>query len=280
MIAKVEPLKKHIGAVIHVGRENLCDDDTVQRCLGAMEDHGVVVFPRLNATDEEQMAFTERLGPRVVFTQNKPGGNVGDPNIYKLTLDPAINDRPEYVLGSYFWHMDGMTSDLPVPAASLLRAVRVAKKGGQTEFANTQAGYETLRDEMKAEIADFRVVHDARTGLIKALGTFTDDQHAEITRNSVIKEQPLVWKHKSGRKSLILSTSGDRIADRPLAEGRALLQRLLEWCVQPDFSYSHDWQEGDLVVWNNTTMLHRVVPFSAESGRLMHRTSVGGESAN
>ncbi len=62
----------------------------------------------------------------------------------------------------------------------------------------------------------------------------------------------------------------------PLAEGRALLTRLLEWSVQPDFTYRHPWREGDFVVWNNCGSLHRVIPYDRHSGRTMHRTSVLG----
>jgi alpha-ketoglutarate-dependent taurine dioxygenase len=62
----------------------------------------------------------------------------------------------------------------------------------------------------------------------------------------------------------------------PVAHGRALLTRLVEWAAQPDFTYRHHWQEGDLVIWDNPGALHRVVPYTADSGRTMHRTSIAG----
>jgi len=65
----------------------------------------------------------------------------------------------------------------------------------------------------------------------------------------------------------------------PLAEGRALLARLLEWTAQPAFTYRHQWQEGDLVIWDNCGALHRVIPYASDSGRTMHRTSVAGVEA-
>ncbi|RYH12778.1 MAG: TauD/TfdA family dioxygenase, partial [Alphaproteobacteria bacterium] len=85
-----------------------------------------------------------------------------------------------------------------------------------------------------------------------------------------------VWTHRNGRKSLVLGTSADHVADMPLPHGRALLARLLDWTVQPDFRYRHEWQEGDLVIWNNTSALHRVVPYDGKSGRTMHRTTLAG----
>ena len=63
----------------------------------------------------------------------------------------------------------------------------------------------------------------------------------------------------------------------PIADGRALIARLIEWAAQPDYSYSHEWQEGDFVIWNNCGVMHRVVPYDGASGRTMHRTSIMGD---
>ena len=79
------------------------------------------------------------------------------------------------------------------------------------------------------------------------------------------------------------STTRTRMQGRVIragkAAGRALLARLLEWTAQPAFTYRHQWREGDLVVWDNTSTLHRVVPYAEDSGRRMHRTSVAGVEA-
>jgi alpha-ketoglutarate-dependent taurine dioxygenase len=95
-------------------------------------------------------------------------------------------------------------------------------------------------------------------------------------RNQSIKERPLVWTQESGKKSMLLGVTMDKIVGMHVAEGRALLARLLEWSVQPAFQYRHQWQEGDLVIWDNCVALHRVIPFAATSGRMMHRTSIAG----
>ena len=87
---------------------------------------------------------------------------------------------------------------------------------------------------------------------------------------------PLVWTQGSGRRSLVLGTHADEIVGQSLPEGRSLLARLTEWCAQRQFTYSHQWQEGDFVVWNNCGVMHRVVPYDAESGRMMHRTTIMG----
>ena len=76
--------------------------------------------------------------------------------------------------------------------------------------------------------------------------------------------------------SMLLGTTADRIEGMPIPEGRALLIRLTEWCCQPDFSLRHDWQEGDFVIWENTSALHRAIPYDPDCGRMMHRTKLKG----
>ena len=91
------------------------------------------------------------------------------------------------------------------------------------------------------------------------------------------KTHPLVWTHRSGRKSLVVGHSASHIDGMDLQEGRALLCRLCEWCTQPQFVYRHEWKMGDLLIWDNTGTLHRAVPYPLDSPRLMHRTTLRGE---
>jgi alpha-ketoglutarate-dependent taurine dioxygenase len=87
---------------------------------------------------------------------------------------------------------------------------------------------------------------------------------------------PLVWTQNDGRRSLVLGTHADEVVGMSVPDGRSLLARLTEWAAQPDFTYSHEWQEGDLVIWNNCGLMHRVVPYEADCGRMMHRTTIMG----
>jgi alpha-ketoglutarate-dependent taurine dioxygenase len=271
-----EPIKPLVGATVRVDRNVLCEKDFAQECLDLLEARGVLVFPRLGLTDAEQLAFTDRLAPRVNYSGDAPGGDAAMPDVYKVTLDPMINDHPEYVHGTFFWHMDGLVVDIPPPKAILLSARRLSSNGGQTEFASTFAAYENLSAAQKAEIASLRAVHSIEASLRPIVEQPTEEDRIRWSRISVIKKHPLVWSQRSARKSLIVGTTADCIVDMPLPEGRALLTRLLAWTVQADFHYRHEWQEGDLVVWNNCGTLHRVIPYGRDSGRTMHRTTVAG----
>ena len=268
---QTENIGPNIGTVVHVARSALLDDAVVQRCLQLLEERDVLVFPRIGLNDEEQLAFTDRIGERVNFTQRVPGRDSAQ-GVYTVTLDPKLNLEPEYVLGTYFWHMDGLTVPITPPKASVLSARSVAPKGGQTEFASSCAAYQALSDEEKKELDGLRVVHSVTAGVRAVAAPDSLDE----TKRRLAHEHPLVWKRQSGRNTMLIGYTADYIAGMSQAEGRALLARLLEWTAQPAFTYRHHWQVGDLVVWDNTGALHRVVPYAADSGRRMHRTSVAG----
>jgi len=87
----------------------------------------------------------------------------------------------------------------------------------------------------------------------------------------------LVWTHQSGRKSLLLGATSDYVLGVSVEESRALLARLRDWATQPQYVYRHEWQPGDLLIWDNTGTMHRVLPYAVDSGRLMHRTILAGE---
>jgi alpha-ketoglutarate-dependent taurine dioxygenase len=92
-------------------------------------------------------------------------------------------------------------------------------------------------------------------------------------------EHPIVWARGNGTKSLVIGSTADQVIGMSQAEGRALLARLLDWTAQPAFTYRQNWEEGDCVIWDNTCSLHRVVPYAADSGRMMHRTTIAGLEA-
>lgn len=269
---KVTEIKPHIGSVISTSRESLLTEAGAQTCLELLEERTVLILPKIGLSDEEQLALTDLMGARVNFTRHVPGGDTVTNDVYTVTLDPTINTETEYVLGTYFWHMDGLTSDIPPPRVSLLSARHLAPKGGQTEFASAVAAFKALPADEQAELERLGVVHS----VVSAVREVADPETLHPMRREMRHEHPLVWQNAAGRKSLLIGYSAESIPSLPRAESRALLARLLEWTAQPAFSIRHHWQEGDLVIWDNTGALHRVVPYAADSGRMMHRTTVAG----
>lgn len=272
---RVEPIKEHIGAIVEVERSRLGDPGVAEAVNSALERHGVLVFPRIGVTDEEQLRFTDSLGSRLNFSGKVDGGKGGTPDVYRVTLDPRINRQKEYIHGTYFWHMDGLTVPEQPPKATMLSGRTISARGGDTHFCSSYAAHALLPDEMKAQIADLRIVHNQVHFMSAIVECPTEEELARWGSNPV-NEYPLVWTHRDGRKSLVMGYTAQRVASMELAEGKALLAHLLEWAAQPICCYTHRWKEGDLILWDNYGTLHRVTPYPADSGRVMHRTTIAG----
>ncbi|MCW1427470.1 TauD/TfdA dioxygenase family protein [Novosphingobium sp. JCM 18896] len=271
MTLQVEVLKPAIGAKVHLDRAAIGDPAVSQELLALLEKHTVLVLPQIGLSDAEQLALTDALGERVNVEAKVPG-RADAAAVYEVTLNEGAAIEREYVFGTFFWHMDGLTVDVPPPKASLLSARQLAAKGGQTEFASTKAAYAALSDDEKADLADLRVVHTVTASVREVCGPEGIDE----ARRALRHEHPMVWTRRDGTKSLIIGSTADQIPGMNQAEARALLARLLDWTAQPAFSYRHEWQEGDCVIWDNPSALHRVVPYAVDSGRRMHRTGIAG----
>ena len=277
MAIRFENIKPKVGSrVLWDDRKDLFTPEAAQALRQKLAERTVLVFPRLDLTDGEQLAITDLMGGKVKLTGQFNKQTTADDNVYQVTLDKDINPQPEYVLGTYFYHMDGMPVDFPPPFATMLSARKTAPKGGQTEFASTHAGFDALNDEEKRELEGMTVVHSVEASMVPLRGSIPAEQYEKVIGIQRETPRPLVFTHSDGHKSLLIGTTANRIANLPIPESRALLMRLNEWCAQPDFSLRHDWQEGDFVIWENTSALHRAIPYDAESGRMMHRTSIAG----
>lgn len=264
---EIVDLTPTIGSEIRTDLDTLLSGREAATIREILEQRGVVFFRGLNISDEQQVAIAKTLGTVVA--------NEGEGGINKISLDEKVNQRAKYLKGSMFWHFDGSLQPLP-NLATLLRAVRLSETGGQTEFCNTYAAYEDLPEADKESIAGLRVVHSAERSQYYVRPEMS---YEEITfwQKSPTKSCPMVWTHQSGRKSLLLGATADYVIGLPVEESRALLARLRDWATQARYVYRHEWQLGDLLMWDNTGTMHRALPYAADSGRLMHRTVLAGE---
>lgn len=267
MSFRTSNLTPRIGTLIETDQETLLGGAEAAQIRELAETRGVVVIRGAELDDDQQLAFTRTLGP--VF-------NAGSGDVYKVTFDKKENPTLwEYNYGNFSWHIDRTDTDVP-PFASILNAKRLTAQGGQTEFANTYAAYEDLPDEDKRLIDGLEVVHKVASSFRETVPDPSPDQLARW-QSYPDKVHPLVWHHHSGRKSLITSTSGTSILGMDEAEGAALLERLMAWATRPEYVYVHEWQLGDVVMWDNTGTMHRVRPYDLDAGRLLHRTTVVGD---
>jgi alpha-ketoglutarate-dependent taurine dioxygenase len=266
-----EKLTPTVGALVEgVDRERLADDgDLPAWTLEALEANGALVFRDLHLDDEAQVRFSRTLG-----TVEKLGKGE-HPEIFRVTLDRSKNPSAEYLKGTFAWHIDGCTDDIPI-MATMLSAHAVAETGGETEFASSYQAYEDLTDEEKERFESIRVVHTIEASQ-RIHNPDPAPEVVELWRKRPPKVHPLVWTHRSGRKSLVLGATTDHIEGMDRDEGRALLDDLLARATTPDRVYRHQWRLGDLVIWDNRGVLHRACPYDPSSPRDMHRTTFAGD---
>ena len=250
----------------------LRDHSIVTTVMEALEANGVLVFRDLNLDPETQVAFCQRIG-EVDFSE----GHHPVAGIYRVTRDAAKSSAAEYMKGTFHWHIDGCTPlhGEPPQKATVLSAKSVAESGGETQFASTYAAYDALSDDEKEWFASLRVLHSLEASQRLVYPDPTPEQ-IQGWRARPTSVHPLVWTHRSGRKSLLISAHADHIVDMDADESRALLDKLMDRATKDELVYRHHWSIGDTVIWDNTGVMHRATPYAAGSPREMLRTSIFG----
>jgi alpha-ketoglutarate-dependent taurine dioxygenase len=235
------------------------DKDTIVRALLA---HHVVVFPEQSLSREQQFGFAANFGEVETHGSHRSENKRYDVAHVMTNLDADGNPVVRISnAANYHWHTDKPYYPAP-PMLTMLRAVEVPPAGGDTEFANTTLAYDELPEVTKHRIAGLRVVF-----------------RPAFDPDGAPADHPLVRTHPdSGRKALYLGNHATHILGMPEAEGAALLRELLDHATQRHFVYAYHWRVGDLVMWDNRCLLHRVV---ADDGlrrhrRVMHRSVVRG----
>ncbi len=242
----------------------------------AFEAHSVVIIRGAPLSDETQIAFSELFGPcERTLAGNPAAGSVfaRQSNIDIKTGEsiPLDDRRMFYQVANMMWHADSAFK----PRASLcsiLSAREIPSAGGSTEIASTRLAYAALDDAKKAAIEDLW----AEYSLVWSRGLigyqFTDHERATMhrVRHKLVRANPV-----HGAKSMLLGAHADHIVGMDVDAGRALLGELLAHATRPEFRYSHDWRDGDVMIWDNRACVHRATPYDAGAERrLMQRTTI------
>ena len=265
-----EDLKPKIGSRVLNSKEELLSGELSAEINDLLERRGVLIFPKISFTDDEQVAFTNALGGNAREIRGE--------EVFKVSLDTKVNSyAAEYLKGSLFWHIDGTMNKVPI-RASMLSGKVLPPEGGDTQFANTATAYDALDEETKRKIADLRVVHSLWISGFYHTPEPTTAQ-LEDWQSKGEAELPLVCTHKSGRKSLVLGNTAHYVVGVDPKESARILHGLRDFATREDNVYTHKWSVGDTVIWDNRTSLHRATPYDPNSGRLMHRTILKGSEA-
>jgi alpha-ketoglutarate-dependent 2,4-dichlorophenoxyacetate dioxygenase len=250
--------------------------ELTEAILSAIKEFHVLCFRNQSLTKEAQYNFTLNFG--------EIEGHVGElksgeryplvhtvTNLDEVTGNPTLKPASD---GNYFWHTDKSYHAVP-SHLTLLHAIEIPPKGGDTLFANMLLAYESLSRGEKAELDGLRAIHSWEAS---RKNTGNRPATEEQMRERPPVSHPLVRTHHDGRRSLYLGAHISHIEGQDYAIGRKQLANLLERATQEKFVYRHEWRVGDLTIWDNKVLLHRADRNyeMAESRRVLHRTVVKG----
>jgi taurine dioxygenase len=239
--------------------------------------HHVLVF-RAQALEPRQFhAFASRFGPPEPHLLDQ-FHHAGIPDI--LILSNVVKDGKPTGLadGGTYWHTD--YSYLPMPArATALHSIQVPQAGGDTLFADQELAWEELPERMKQRIAGMTTlnVYGNRDNL--DLSTRTSAPHVSQAqkdrRGATLVRHPLVRRHPYSGRQALYSVSGTSYAIESLPddEALALLRELAAHSTQPKYRHSVKYGVGDVVVWDNASVLHSATLTDPSHPRTLHRVT-------
>ena len=257
-----------VAEVSPIDLRRATDPETLLEIRAGMDEHALLVFRNQHFTDEEQLAFAQRLDGRlhtktgISAFQKSRLGNEALADVSNLNANGQVyqaDDRKRmYGLGNRLWHTDASFQD-PPGRYSMLFARVVPPVSADTEYADMRAAYDGLSDEMKVRLEGLRVHHSIAHSR-EILGFEFSEKEQDILKGAI---QPLVRTlPRTGRKSLYIAAHASKIIDWPIPEGRLLLLDLIEHATQPEFVYLHSWCVGDLVIYDNRATMHRARPYA------------------
>ena len=273
----VTPIDATLGAVVTGVDLASLDDATWEEIHSAFLTYGVLVFPDQSLDEESQGAFARRFGRIERLSSRQTGGTVQFSNQKPDgTLMQPDEERYRILKGNEGWHTD--STYMPLAAkASMLMALVVPPKGGETEFADMRAGYDALDADTRRTLEGLSAYHSlyysqARLGYRHTTDNLYGfhDKGAPLRR--IIKTHP-----ETGRKSIYTGRHAYGIPGMSAAESESLLDGLMAEACQPPRTYLHRWTPGDLAVWDNRCLMHRARPYNTDHPRVLRASRIAGE---
>ena len=281
MEIEMRPLAPKVGAEIRgLDLSKPLPDETIALVRKIWLNHVVAVFPEQDVDDDQHIEFSKQLGELELINMSALQVD-GRPEIFEATnLDADDNimmdENPVLAInrGNQKWHSDSSFKTVPA-TASMLHAYIVPEEGGETEFANMAAAYDTLDDKTKRRCEGLIAIHDfywSRRDINEQVFTQEERDAIPPVRHPLIRVHP-----ETGRKAIYVGSHTREIEGWNFEESRALIDSLINHSTGAEFTYQHKWNAGDMVLWDNRSAMHRGMAFDDQKvKRRLHRTTIAG----
>lgn len=273
----ITPLSSHTGAEINgVDLTQPVDAALRARLNRAFVDHSVLVFRDQHLSPPQLLAAVQFFGE--VFPQHNTRFALPEcPQIHYISNQDSYPDGRRYIPGEGY-HTDHSNAAEP-PKATVLHAVQLPDRGGDTQFVNMHRAYEDLPEAMRRRIDGLRAVHVYQSRHSeRKLMALSETARAAVPDGVL---HPLVRTHpESGRKSIYLNPIRiEEIVGMAEADALALLDELLAHATRPQYEYRHRWQPGDMVMWDNRCLLHKANgDYDMAQMRYLYRIMLKGDA--
>ena len=256
-------------------------DAAREEILAAIDEYSFLCFPNQPFDDERQLALTRRIGEpepsHVALGQEgriEYFGTIGNVQPDGTALGNS-HKKTVFLTGNNMWHSDASFKKTPA-FVSIMCAYEVPAEDGLTQFVSTRAAYDRLPEGRKAELDPLIVIHDYVYSRSKVAPDAVSPSLAASlppVRHRLVRSNP-----RSGARSLFIGSHARSIEGWSDPDSRALLDDLVEHATGEEHIYSHSWQPGDLVIWDNRCLLHRGTGYDADRyRRYMRQTRVSGD---
>jgi taurine dioxygenase len=276
-VIQVRRLANGLGARVDgVDLARPVSDATFREINEAWLRHLVLVFPQQKITPEEHIAFSRRFGELDRHEALPHYRHPEHPEILMITNHTIAGKPSETRNTGREWHID-LSYTLRPSLGALLHCREIPEVGGDTMFANMYLAFESLSPPLRAFLEGLECVHDFTT--IKINKKRDPEQLAHMTRLNPAVAQRVVRVHpETGRKSLYVTEMlTSHFVGMTVEESKPILDYLFKHSVQPEFTYRHRWQVGDIVMWDNRCTMHlALTDYDHSSPRHMFRTTIKG----
>ena len=256
-------------------RDELTEDD-LAALRRTVSEEGLVLIREQPLSPPAQVALGRRFGTLEALSTD--GGEIDTKTIAIANVDEdgAILGDDSAMLRllsiNEGWHTDSSFRDVPA-SFSLFSAVTVPKRGGDTFFASQHLGWDALSSDEQAALYGLRGIHDYPAAYRSRGFEMSDVTNFEMPR----QVHPIARRHpETGRTGLYMTEHMSGIEGLSDHDGSSLLAKLLGACTHPERIYRHHWSVGDLIIWDNRSMLHRAQGFEPGFPRVMRHVRVAG----
>ncbi len=282
-LTDMTPLSASFGLCIDgVDLRDVTQDRLYPEIRSLFEQHSALLFRGQTLTDAEHMALATLFGPIEdrKSDERKPGEAFEVPQVSNVTKDGLSGEMDLHTLNlrsNFLWHAD--STFMPVPAlANILIGRVVTTTGGATELASTRAALAAMPDDLRARLMGKRLIHrysHSRARISPELAKLP------MFNKWPDRTWPAIWTNPvNGEDAVYIASHAFAVEGMREAEGTALIDEVIEFCTRPQFVYSHQWEVGDVLLWDQRAVLHRGTPWPLEQPRTLSSLCVSVTEAD